>query len=347
MIRSNEKFRRNRLLAIGWMAALLVASAVYWWVMTNYVVRDFWDPAFEQKYDRLRACVKANPRRPLWLVLGSSQVDIALRPEVLVGRFRGKNDPLIFNFGMTSASVFRQLVNLRRLLAAGIKPGRVGIEIMGPLMDRKTDIYADDLRLVIRARADEVDELCRHAADPSAVRAAWRESRLNPFYEFGIQLPGQALPERLLPLPGIGLLESHPYDQWGWLKGVPESSPDKYAQKLLSARMEFVNDFNENFVISPLVDNDLRAILDLCRKDGIEVFLVRMPEAPDFQVFYSPQANAAIASYLEKIKAEYGVRVINARSWFPDGTHFFDGHHLDATGGAMFTRRFADELMSQ
>jgi hypothetical protein len=95
------------------------------------------------------------------------------------------------------------------------------------------------------------------------------------------------------------------------------------------------------------VDHDLRAMLDVCRAGGIEAFLFRMPEDRDFQAFYTPQANAAIASYVENIEKEYKVRVIDARSWYPDRDHYLDGHHLDATGAEIFTRRFVSELSNE
>jgi len=345
MIRSKTKLRRDRAAAFGWLAALAAGLMLYWWVMVNHVVVDFFDPSFAQKHEELRRRVKENPQRPLWLILGTSHVEFALQPAVLEDRLRGKNAPLIFNFGMSGAGVYRQSVNLRRILADGIQPQRVCIELMGPLMDRTWELFAGDPQLAVRARRDELDELCRHSDDPQTIRAAWKESRLNPFYKFGMRLPGQTLALRLVPIPGIGRLETHENDKWGWIKGVPKSTtPDRYIKGLHAAVHEFVGDFTKNYAISKIVDHDMRAMIDLCRQKGIQIVLLRMPEAPDFQAYYSPEANAALAKYVDDLSSEYRVPVINARSWFPDSTSFLDGHHLNAEAGKQFTVRFYDEL---
>ena len=341
-------FRKDIISGFRWLCLFLFLFLSYWWVMTNYIIRDFWDPSFVTKSELLKARLKQYPGHPLWLVMGSSRVDEGLRPALLLEQMRSGDAPLIFNFGMGGVGLFRQSVSLRRLLADGIMPRRVGIEITPMLMDRETEMFADVPRLIVRARRDEIDELCRRAADPNATHKSWLQSRLDPFYEYGMQIPNQTLSLRLLPLPFIRHLENRPYDNWGWFIGPPGAPPlDAYRQQLESARQEYVMDFTENFTVSRNFDKDLRAVLDLCRNTGMDVFLLRMPEDRDFQAFYPARANAAVEAYLAKIEGEYGVRMIDARSWFPERDNFFDGHHLNATGAELFTRRFADELMKQ
>ena len=84
--------------------------------------------------------------------------------------------------------------------------------------------------------------------------------------------------------------------------------------------------------------------LDLCRSRGIDVFLFKRPEHPDFQKLYTPEADAVIDAYLAGIGREYGAEMIDARSWVTDWDCFMDGHHLNAVGGKIFTLRFAETL---
>ena len=345
MIRSKTKFRRGKIAVFAWMAAALCGFALYWGFMTNLGVRDFWDPPYVTKAELLKARLKEYPGHPLWLIMGTSRVDEGLRPGLLADTLRSGSAPLVFNFGIGGADLFRQWVQFRRLLADGIKPRRAVFEIPCVLMDRRTEMFADDPRLLVRARRDELDELCSYGADPAATRRAWIESRLNPFYKDGMRVPNQTLSLRLIPLPGLGKWESRPYDAWGWFAGPLEAPPPgEYARRLESAHGEYAQDFKKDFAVSPAFDKVLRGMIDLCRKSGIDIVLLRMPEDRDFQAFYPAEMNAAIASYLAGIEAEYKAPLIDARSWFPGKENFIDGHHLTGNGAELFTRRFVDTL---
>ena len=75
MIRSKTKFIRRKIAGIRWFTGLALLLLLYWWGMTNFVIRDFWDPQYVMKAERLRACINENPGRPLWLVMGTSRVE--------------------------------------------------------------------------------------------------------------------------------------------------------------------------------------------------------------------------------------------------------------------------------
>ena len=346
MFNKRAKFRKGIISGFRWLCAFLFLFFSYWWAMTNHVIRDFWDPPYVMKSEGLKARIKEYPGHPLWLVMGSSRVDEGLRPGVLAGDMGSGNAPLIYNFGIGGADLFRELVCLRRVIADGVKPQRVGIEIIGALMSREEEPFADDPQLVVRARSDEIKELLGYSAAPDSARGYWLQSRLNPFYEYGMEVPHQALSLRLLPIPALRRFETHSYDDWGWFAGPSAPvSRSSYDQGLEDARKEYETYLKGTFTVAPNFDQVLRRILDLCRNAGIEVFLLRMPEADDFQAFYPAQANTAIDSYLAKIQGEYEVQMIDARSWMPGWDSFMDGHHLNATGAEVFTRRFAEELL--
>lgn len=337
--------KRNIIASLRWFCAFLFLLAAYWWVMTNFVVRDFWDPQFALKYGFMRARMKEHPNQPLWLILGSSRVEGGLRLSLVADRMNDTKVPLIFNFSLSGADLFRQSICLRRLIYDGPKPQRVGIEILGAYMNHAESEFVGLPSLIVRGRRDEIDDYCSFSLHPALTRGCWEQSRWNPAYKFGMKFPHQTLSLRLIPIPLLWRLEKHFYDKWGWVKVPPAPIPEsEYRRGFKLAKENFEGDIG-HFFISRNNDRALRDILELCKKNGVEVFLFQMPEANDFQALYSAQANEVIASYLERIKAEYGVPMIDTRMWYPDSRDFTDGHHLNATGAEKFTRRFFDELL--
>src|SRR5581483_5605741 len=74
------------------------------------------------KWPRLRELVKANPDRPLVLMLGSSRTLYAFR----AGELNGKPGPdgrplLVYNFGVATAGPMHEWMYLRNMLAEGIR----------------------------------------------------------------------------------------------------------------------------------------------------------------------------------------------------------------------------------
>ena len=343
MIRSKAEYRRRKIAGVKWFAAAVVGLYAYWWVMTNNVIRDFWDPQFVMKAELLKARMKENPGRPLWLVMGTSRTERGLRPGVLADGADDKNAPLIFNFGLGGANMFRQYLCLRRLLEDGIKPRRVGIEVLGAIMSKEVFEIADVPQLLVRARAEEVGDYAAYSNTPSDFYSTWSRSRWDPSYKYGMKLQRQTLALRLIPLPWIRHLEKVPYDKWGWDPSPPAPIAESdYRGGFSIAHNQFHDKF-EDFKISRQTDIPLRRVLEMCKAAGLDVFLFRMPEGKDFHAMYTPQADAAIESYLAKIETEYNVPMIDASSWIgKEG--FTDGHHLNATGAADVTRRFAGEL---
>lgn len=337
------KFIRKKIATIRWFVVLAVLSYSYWWVMTNYVVRDFYDPQYVMKLESLQARLREHPGHPLWLTLGSSRVERGFRPGLLEDRMSGKDAPLIYNFGLGGASMFRQYICLRRLLEAGIKPQRVGIEVAGVSMSNQAFEIDDSPQLLIRARKDELNNYIWYSSKPAEFLSGWRQSRLNPAYKFGMKIPHQTLSWRLIPLPWVHYLEKVPYDKWGWFPVEPAPIPPAiYNANFAVAKADFGDKFGD-FKISPRTDLPLRHMLEMCKEAGIDAFLVETPEAKEFHALYTPEANAVIESYLAKIEAEYGVPLIDATTWIAT-EGFTDGYHLNATGAEEFTRRFADEL---
>src|SRR5438128_3769067 len=79
------------------------------------------DPEFESRLERLRARQAEMPGRPLVLVIGSSRTGYGLDARRLSEANEGSG-ALVFNFGISGSGPLFQLVSLRRLLDAGVRP---------------------------------------------------------------------------------------------------------------------------------------------------------------------------------------------------------------------------------
>jgi hypothetical protein len=337
------KFIRRKIAAIRWAVGLAVSLLLYWWVMSNYVIQDFWDPQYVMKFEALQARVAENPGHPLWLIMGSSRVERGLDAGLLAARPGDINSPLIYNFGLGGADIFREYICLRRLLEAGIKPQRVGIEVVGAGLADPAIQTKNSPQLLVRARVSELGDYSAFSDDPSAFLREWRHSRWDPTYKYGMKMPHQTLSWRLIPLPGIRRLEWVPYDKWGWSPQPPGPTPEASYRADFELEKMGIGDKLEHFNILPGNDLALRRILEMCRSAGIKVFLLKTPEGKDFRALYSPAASAMIDSYIAKIQGEYGVPLIDATTWV-GREGFTDGHHMNGTGAVEFTRRFGEEL---
>ena len=68
------------------------------------------------------------------------------------------------------------------------------------------------------------------------------------------------------------------------------------------------------------------------------------PESSEFRGWYPEAARARIDSYCDELRRDYGVRVIDARSWVAD-EDFIDGHHALPRGAATFTHRLGRDVL--
>ena len=336
----------SKVATLRWFVISVVVLMAYWLVATNFVVRDFFDPQFSLKYELLRKSIAENPARPLWLVIGSSRVDQGLRPGLIENKTQTGESPLIFNFGMSGCDLFREYICLKRLLKDGIKPKRLGIEILTPILNVEESDFIQSPSLLVRARWDELEDYRRYTSFPAEMMGNWSESRIDPFYKWGWKAKGQTLPvlrifglSPALPKFGTSLY----WDRWGWMPAIPDSvSHEKYLEGFGKARENFEAKWKDFKVTKPR-ERAMGDLLDLCKASGIEAYLLRMPESPDFQQLYPAQADAAIDAFLDRTTKKYGIKIINARTWI-EMEGFQDGHHLTAKGAEKFTRRFTVEL---
>jgi hypothetical protein len=315
-------------------AQLALNLALEWWRP------ELRDPEYGIRLKALRSFRARSGGRPLVVVLGSSRVQGGLRAGDLPAAAPGG---AVFNFGMVGAGTVAELLHLRRLLADGVHPDYVVIEVLSPLLALQGQGGALGTD---RLAWGDLGLLRRYATDPEDLSARWWEGRLLPCYSCRFRVLGRYAPHLLVRQGGA----ANPYalatwqDSSGWCPYPYDVvTAEVYARGLAHARREY-QWLLAGFRIDDDADRALREMLELCRQEGITAALLLMPEGTQFRDLYPPAARGAIDAYLGRLRQEYGVPLIDAREWVGDDG-FWDSHHLTKAGATAFTRRFGREAL--
>lgn len=342
-----KKSRMRRRKIVGWSFAFMAAIYAYWIVATVVVIPDFWDPQYANKAVLLRDFIKRHPGKPVCVMLGSSKIDYGVRPAVVEDWMNRPDAPAIFNFGLSGCDLFREWICLRRIVEDGMKPQYMGIEIPAILLHKKQSLYISSDDLVIRARRSEFAQYDHYSEDPKTtgpqLRNAWLQSRFNPAYQYGIR--SHSLNQPLWRIvPGLRrLLDTHPYDEWGWLQGIPaDADPVRFREALEKNSLYHKSELSDPTITKESIQA-LDDILAFCKEQHITPFFIMMPEPPEFQALYSPETMQAINTFAADFSRTRGVKIIDARTWV-GSDKFLDSLHLLAPGAEQFTKRFVTEF---
>lgn len=329
--------RRGRSVA-GWtFASFLALQGALGYVMDRCepAMRD---PEYGSKLALLQARLAESPERPLTLILGSSRSGVGLLP----GSFSSDRGPLFFNFAMTGAGPVRELMTLRRLLAAGIRPNRTLIEVHPLLFHGKPGIGE---LAGLQARQLDWQDLqlaSRYVAEPGRLWQDWFRTRLTLCFSQRFFLMHRFAPSWLAA--GNPLQNWEHLDAWGGLAMELSDTCEQAFQRRLAVSVEEYAPAFDGFRITNAPDRALRELLDTCRAEGIEAALFLMPEESRFAAAYPAGARPEIEAYLASLQREFGCPVFDATQWC-EAADFCDGHHLIAGGAKDFSRRFAAQVL--
>ena len=133
-------------------------------------------------------------------------------------------------------------------------------------------------------------------------------------------------------------------DPSGWTPPLLATfTPELRRQGTARARAEYTA-YLKNFRLGGPTCRAVRALLELCRAEGIASALVLMPEGAEFQSWYPPQAWSQIQNFLAELSRDFAAPVINARGWVGED-QFADSHHLIAAGARRFSERLGREVV--
>lgn len=341
--------RRARLAARGratvlWILFFLVVSQVGLILLMEYRQPMFRDPEMGVKYLRLQAALHKEPERPLYLVLGSSRAGLGFRGDLISATpsATGERAPLLFNFALPGHGPILQLLVLKRLLADGIRPQRVFLEVL-PLYLHQEGTYGEERWVNVHALAcRDLPALSRHCVDPLPIWGSFAWSRAFPIFNNRYGILSRIAP-RWLPWDYRmdDIRRTDPYGWKPWPK--PSVTPDEAVRGSWYAGWQF-DGARKGFRITPQPDAALREALTVCRRAGIPATLYVMPEGSEVRKWYSPAMEWEISEYLRCLCQDAGVGLLNARLWVGDHG-FFDHHHLLAIGATEFSQRFAQEVL--
>jgi len=303
------------------------------------------DPEHGFKLARLREQLVAKPDRPLVLLLGSSRSGVGLDPQQFGADRAGNPPPLVFNFALSGAGPIRHLMLLRTLLDEGVRPQRLLLELHPLFLNQGGGTLREECRIDVH-RLDRVamETLADYSLAPDATRHRWWEGRLLVAHGNRHEVLDWLLPRLCARFPQYKIFRQ--INSWGWLAFPGRAKNEEARRKLVErAHLEYRDSF-PNFAVTSEPDRALRALLNLCREQGIGVTMYIMPEGSEFRGWYPAGARQEVAEYLGRLQREYGFGLHDLTDSMPDES-FADSHHLLPEVVAMFSTKFAREVMGE
>ena len=306
------------------------------------------DPVYYLRWSRLIQQIHASPVKPYTVVmLGTSRTFNGFRPTSLkVPLTRALNRPVVAgNFGLPGCCASMHLLTWNRLLRDGARPDLVLIEVMpAQLMVGWSPVELAAERLPLcRLRLCDLPILSKYFSDiRPGISHDWWLAQPAALYDYRLAmlskiapnlLPSEhvvaleketVLPEDLPPTPLVITAEGH---EWNM-----KHSRGQYAAGL------------QNFHVGGRCCAEFRELLVQVQRDGAKAVLVVMPEGPEFRSWYKPGDFQQIYDFLGKLRAEFGVAVVDAHEWMAEAD-FYDSHHLTQDGAAKFTTRLGEECL--
>jgi hypothetical protein len=295
------------------------------------------DPEFQGLAELLRCRRSEQTERPFVLVLGSSRTQMALDAEQL-----SSSDVLVFNFGIPGGGPMMQTIALRRLLAEGLRPDGLVLEVLPmsfarrggqPLEQRQLDPSRLTLKevLFLRRYYDSCDHLARH----------WLAARILPCYRHQAELRGAIALDG--PAEGPESINDRLHvNGFGFRRYAKPVTPESRAVDLPNA----LGQYQEVFADSALADRPIKALrhlLAFCTQQQIPTALVLPPESSHFR-------NASGSNWLpidrklRELADAFQLPLHDARNWIEDDG-FWDGHHAWAPGAKQYTQLFLARIL--
>lgn len=310
---------------------------------------DLNDAGYASRLRSLRARLAEGRDRSLLLVLGSSRPALGFNPRLTGVRGRpGAPAPIVFNFAFAGSGPVREWMMLHRLLAAGVRPDCLLVEVWAPFMPQ-IGLYNEE-EPVLRADWDWVDLplLRRFYRLGWGATSSVLEKHLAPAVHYRQGLLHQYVP---FLLPGelvrkLELLKSRSFiseDEYGAYPAEGQPMRGELGETMLALGRFVLTPVFRDFHIHPHSNQALHALLDECRDRKIKVALFMMPEHSTLRAFCPPAVKATFNRFVAELRREYGIAVIDGRTWCADDD-FVDMCHLHGAGTRTFSERFGHDV---
>jgi hypothetical protein len=301
------------------------------------------DPFYAYKAARLRDRSRTDPGALTVVMLGTSRTTYGLKAGELEHKLAEarRQRVVAFNFGIPGAGPLTQLLALKRLLADGVKPDVLLIEVLPPLLNGLIPNSEFDRLPAHRLKLGELRLLARYGAPLPELRQSWWKAWPIPWYSHRFAIISAAVPSLLswqIREDWFRCVDGH-----GWVDPpYGEVTPQQQRAGVARARNDYAG-YLTNFRVGGPACAALRELLGLCRREKIVAVLVLMPEGSDFRSWYGAEHWSQISAFLQDLQRDYDVPLIDAREWVWD-EDFADSHHLLPHGADIFTARLASSL---
>lgn len=337
-MRHHRRHDRRARAALGWGLAGYALIQLLVVAFLDLRHPEIYDPECDARLTALRARLRERPGRPLLLVVGSSRTVCNFCPERLPElRTPAGDAALVFNYAHTGGSPLINLMEIRRLVRQGVRPTWLAVEIMPPFLAdwgpaKPTSLAGpDDLAVLCRFIPRwKIAELCFKTRV-----SAWYEHRADVLVRWASGWVSAEVASALRTAPLGGPFGAGP------LGGGAD--PAEARRRTDFARIQYLSTL-QRFHIAATADRPTRHLVEWCRREGIPLLFYLAPEGSEFRSWYSADARAQINDYCARLRREYGVTVIDARTWLPD-EYFIDSHHTVPRGAVAFTERFGAEVL--
>jgi hypothetical protein len=305
------------------------------------------DPAFGAKMKLLAQRWRdAGPDAVTAVMLGSSRTVYGLRGKLLENAVaKAQERPaIVFNLGIYGAGPVSELLYLKSLLANGLRPDLLLVEVAPMFLDDATERDEVGRLPADRLTHDELPVVERYRDSSSGgLLADWWRAAVVPVYAHRVVILSELLPV-LLPTP-LRVECCRDMDDSGWLSlrlGRQYLTPEHRRRTLEGIREQWAP------VMSRLTTDGqgmraLREVLTLADREGIAAAMVLMPEGPVLRSCYPPATWKRVYGSLEALGRQFRSPIINAREWVGE-EDFKDSHHLLPSGATAFTERLGREV---
>lgn len=293
----------------------------------------FVDPVFASRLAPLQSRWTAEPGARRVLCLGSSRAMSGIDADALA---ESGTDSVAFNFGVPAGGPVTTNLYLRRLLERGVRPDRLVLEVLPPFLAGQNGVVGERAWLTPdRLHPREAEWFCTTGI-PFAVPSRF-DQWLRPLSVWRNGLQTRAIPNWVAS--GANLASTEDMLPSGFVPWPNDPTTDERRRGAVETTRGQYRAILDGFEVGAPMLGCLRDTLEICRRDGIRVDLLLMPESSEFRSWYPAGADSAILKGVRGLNS----RVIDHRRAMPDG-EFADGHHLHRDGARRYTRLLAAAL---
>lgn len=280
--------------------------------------------------------------RPLVVVLGSSRPQLGFSPAHTAQGY-GDSAPFIFNLSQSGCQPLGQLMNLHRMLDAGIAPELLLIEVLPAALTEPNPL--DDQIPLSRLGLTDVTRVMTYFDRPGEVGSRWLGLKLISWHALRIDLLAHA---KLADWTPPNLRQDFLWSTMqpdGWCPYYLADWTAEQSEQLVARSSRDLRGRFDQFAINAKVAAAQRELLQLCQTRGIPVALFVMPESPAFRKLYSRESLELLRRHLDQLRTEFDIPLIDCRTWIEEESDFWDGNHLQGTGAERFSRRFGKQCL--